>query len=68
MLVTTKFEEQRQPLRPVDLAAWHWCLVETQAVGLFNSDTLAGASQRHRHMQLVPRASLTVSYGSEVRP
>ena len=42
------------PLTDVDLEAWSWCLDQTSSVGFFNSDVEAGASQKHRHMQIVP--------------
>jgi len=54
VLVTDKFQLQTDPLTGSDFEAWHLAVVGMDAVGLFNSHALAGASQRHRHMQLVP--------------
>lgn len=55
LLVTDAFEDQSSPLSGPDLEAWHWTLAQVQGVGFFNSDKLAGASQRHKHMQVIPQ-------------
>lgn len=54
LLVTRDFEEQESPLEVADFAALWGCLGETQGLGFYNSGAAAGASQRHRHLQLVP--------------
>ena len=54
LIVTDLFERQSAPLDRFDLAAWYFALSQTAAVGLFNSDFTAGASQRHKHMQIIP--------------
>jgi ATP adenylyltransferase/5',5'''-P-1,P-4-tetraphosphate phosphorylase II len=52
--VTEECKLQTAPLTSSDFAAWHSALSGMAAVGLFNSHVLAGASQKHRHMQMVP--------------
>lgn len=54
LLVTRKFEDQEQPLSRDDFdAAWR-ALGELDGLVFYNAGALAGASQRHRHLQLVP--------------
>lgn len=54
LLTTRVFEEQEAPLSAVDFEALWACLAERDALGFYNSSALAGASERHRHLQLVP--------------
>jgi ATP adenylyltransferase len=54
LLVTRAFEDQQQPLRVADFAALWSCLEETSGLGFYNAGEAAGASQRHKHLQLVP--------------
>ena len=55
LLVTDVYEEQSTPLDVADLAAWYYAVMQTNSVGFYNSDFAAGASQRHKHMQVIPR-------------
>lgn len=59
LLVTRNFAPQSNRLTKWDLDALHRCATAADAIGFFNSDTLAGSSQPHRHLQLVPLASMT---------
>jgi len=54
LVVTREFEEQRSLLTPQDFAAWWRCLGEYESLGFYNGGTEAGASQPHKHLQLVP--------------
>jgi ATP adenylyltransferase len=54
LLVTRRFEEQEAPLGLRDFEALLACMAEFDALGFYNSGPEAGASQRHRHLQLVP--------------
>lgn len=54
LLVTRTFEEQTSPLTPADWRALWTCMKEYDAIGFYNAGRIAGASQRHRHLQLVP--------------
>jgi ATP adenylyltransferase len=54
LVVTRRFEEQQSPLGEADFEALWLCLGELDALAFYNSGPLAGASQRHKHLQLVP--------------
>jgi ATP adenylyltransferase len=54
LLTTRAFEEQEAPLTARDFEAVWGCLGERDALAFYNAGALAGASQRHRHFQLVP--------------
>jgi len=54
LIVTRKFEDQRSLLTPRDFEAWWRCMVEYDSLGFYNGGVEAGASQAHKHLQLVP--------------
>lgn len=54
LIVTRHFEEQERLLTRADLAALCWCLREIDGLGFYNGGTVAGASQTHKHLQLIP--------------
>jgi len=54
LLVTREYQEQSLPLEVVDFDSLARCLLEIDGLGFFNSGPEAGASQPHRHLQLVP--------------
>ena len=54
LVVTRAFEEQEALLDLDDFTAWFACLAEFEGLGFYNSGARAGASQRHKHMQIVP--------------
>lgn len=54
LIVTRAFEHQEQLLTQADFAALWLCLREYPALGFYNGGTTAGASQKHKHLQLVP--------------
>lgn len=54
LLVTRVFEDQERLLTPADLEAMAVALTEIDGLGFFNGGTAAGASQPHKHLQLVP--------------
>jgi ATP adenylyltransferase len=53
LLITRAFEEQESLLTPADFAALAVCLAEIDGLAFYNAGPLAGASQRHKHLQLV---------------
>lgn len=65
LLVTKQFEQQESPLVSDDFRALSDCLGEFDALAFYNSGPQAGASQQHKHMQLVP---LPLSEGGESIP
>jgi ATP adenylyltransferase len=54
LIVTRAFEDQRALLTLRDFEAWWRCLGEYESLGFYNGGTEAGASQPHKHLQLVP--------------
>ncbi|WP_202807019.1 ATP adenylyltransferase family protein [Planktothrix agardhii] len=54
LIVTRQFEEQETWLTQADFAAMWLALGEIDGLVFYNGGKLAGASQRHKHLQLVP--------------
>jgi len=54
LLVTRQFVHQEAPLDRADFAALAACMAEFDALGFYNGGAVAGASQPHKHLQLVP--------------
>ena len=54
LIVTRDFEEQTDLLNLPDFNALSRCLQEVDGLAFFNGGKLAGASQRHKHLQLIP--------------
>jgi ATP adenylyltransferase len=54
LIVTRAFEDQETPLTQLDFEALWTCLAEDEGLGFYNSGAVAGASQPHKHLQLVP--------------
>ncbi|MBS0001638.1 MAG: hypothetical protein KFF45_01005 [Thioalkalivibrio sp.] len=54
LIVTRAFEPQKTLLSPGDLRALFACMAEYPSLGFYNGGTVAGASQPHKHLQLVP--------------
>jgi ATP adenylyltransferase/5',5'''-P-1,P-4-tetraphosphate phosphorylase II len=54
ILITNNFERQESLLTIADIEAWFFCISSIKALGFYNSNPQAGASQPHKHMQLIP--------------
>ncbi|MFH7025477.1 MAG: phosphorylase [Heteroscytonema crispum UTEX LB 1556] len=54
LIITREFEEQESLLTEEDFAAMWACLVQFDGLAFYNGGKLAGASQRHKHLQIVP--------------
>jgi ATP adenylyltransferase len=54
LIVTRDFEDQMSLLNERDFEALALCLDEVDGLGFYNAGTVAGASQPHKHLQLVP--------------
>ncbi|MUG94432.1 phosphorylase [Scytonema sp. UIC 10036] len=54
LIITRAFEEQESLLTLEDFAAVQACLDEIDGLVFYNGGKVAGASQRHKHLQLVP--------------
>lgn len=53
LICSNEFIEQTTPLTEADFNAWIYGLNDEDALGFYNGGKIAGASQPHRHMQLV---------------
>ncbi len=58
LIVSKKFEHQSFPLGTEDFDALCIAMAEFPSLGFYNGGVAAGASQPHRHLQLVPLAEL----------
>jgi ATP adenylyltransferase len=54
LIITRAFEEQESLLTLEDFTAMWACLADFDGLAFYNSGKTAGASQRHKHLQLVP--------------
>lgn len=54
LIITRDFEEQNNLLNLNDFIALWACMREMDGLAFYNGGKLAGASQRHKHLQLVP--------------
>ena len=54
LIITRHFEHQELPLNLADFEALWKCMNEYDALGFYNSGSSSGASQPHKHLQLVP--------------
>ncbi len=56
LIVTREFEEQENLINHADFTALCACLQKVNGLGFYNSGKDAGASVRHKHLQLVPHS------------
>ena len=54
LMVTRAFQEQESLLTVSDFEALLVCLAEFEGLAFYNAGEAAGASQRHKHLQMVP--------------
>jgi ATP adenylyltransferase len=54
LIITRDFEDQDMLLTQKDFEALWFCMAEFDAFGFYNGGREAGASQRHKHLQMVP--------------
>ena len=54
LIVTRRFEEQEALLSLADFEALWAAMAEYPALGFYNGGRVAGASQRHKHLQTIP--------------
>ena len=53
LVVTRAYVDQDEPLDGADFAALASCMEDQPVLGFYNGGTTAGASQRHKHLQVV---------------
>lgn len=58
LIVTHAYEPQENWLTLADFEALDRCLREVDGLGFFNGGKVAGASQPHKHLQVVPLADM----------
>lgn len=68
LMVTREFEHQETWLNLEDFEAMCLCLAEFEGLAFFNGGKLAGASQRHKHLQYVPLPLLPGGTGLPIAP
>ncbi|BBD59643.1 Ap4A phosphorylase II [Nostoc sp. HK-01] len=68
LIITRAFEEQESLLTPEDFAALLACLAEFDGLAFYNSGKTAGASQRHKHLQIVPLPLVTSGVQTPIEP
>jgi ATP adenylyltransferase len=54
LLVTREFEDQQRLLSLADFEALLACMAQYPSLGFYNGGAASGASQAHKHLQLVP--------------
>jgi ATP adenylyltransferase len=54
LIVTRRFELQENLLNPADFRALFDCITQFESLGFYNGGPAAGASQPHKHLQIVP--------------
>ncbi|MGU7782211.1 ATP adenylyltransferase family protein [Burkholderia sp. PU8-34] len=54
LIVTRRFEPQEALLNAADFTALFTCMAEFPGLGFYNGGRAAGASQPHKHLQIVP--------------
>jgi ATP adenylyltransferase len=54
LLVTRAYEDQESFLTAEDFEAMWICMAEFDGLAFYNSGPIAGASQQHKHLQIVP--------------
>ncbi len=65
LIVTRSFEKQESLLTLADFEALWLCMAERESLGFYNAGTDAGASQPHKHLQLV---SVPIGVGPKRTP
>ena len=54
LIITRRFEDQETLLTRDDFKALRTCMAEYRCLGFYNAGVAAGASQKHKHLQIVP--------------
>lgn len=68
LVVTREFIEQETLLTEADFTAWLPLMQEAPGLAFYNSGRLAGASQRHKHMQWIAGADWPLSPARQALP
>ena len=68
LIVTKRFEEQDLLLTLKDFEALWICMAEFEGLGFYNGGREAGASQQHKHLQMVPLPLAPEGPGVPIEP
>ena len=68
LIVTRRFEDQETPLTIDDFEALWLCMAEYDALAFYNAGQIAGASQPHKHLQMVPLPLVGGRPGTPIDP
>lgn len=68
LIITRAFAEQESLLTCEDFAAMWACLAEYNGLVFYNGGQVAGASQRHKHLQIVPLPLTTAGVSIPIEP
>ncbi len=68
LIITRNFEDQETLLTLSDFEALWTCMAEYDALAFYNSGETAGASQRHKHLQMVPLPLATAGPKVPIEP
>lgn len=66
LIITRQFEAQQSWLTLADFTAMVVCLEEFEGLGFYNSCRLADASQRHKHLQIIPLPLVAGAVGAPI--
>ena len=68
LIITRHFEDQDTLLSLKDLEALWLCMAEYEGLGFYNGGREAGASQQHKHLQMVPLPMAPVGPAVPIEP
>jgi len=68
LIITRHFEDQETLLDLKDFEALWLCMAEYDGLGFYNGGREAGASQRHKHLQMVPLPIAPVGPAIPIEP
>lgn len=68
LIVTRQYEDQNEPLTLADFEALWTCMAGFDGLGFYNGGEAAGASQPHKHLQLVPLPFAADLHGVPIEP
>ena len=68
LIITRQFEDQETLLDLKDFEALWLCMAEYDGLGFYNSGREAGASQQHKHLQMVPLPIAPVGPAIPIEP
>eukprot|EP01040_Poterioochromonas_malhamensis_P003970 gene3970-4247_t len=58
LIVSNHYKPQIGLITKEEFAIWSWLTKKIKGIGFYNSNKVAGASQRHKHLQIVPQDSI----------